>query len=89
MIEGARLRASMNHAASSSTTKVKCGRNCCFTVLCVERGILLIENAAEALGAKYDEGQADSFGDMAVLSFNGNKIITTSGGGALVTNNQE
>lgn len=45
----------------------------------------LIEDAAEALGATYRGRPAGSFGAMAVLSFNGNKIITTSGGGMLLT----
>ncbi len=50
--------------------------------------IPLIEDAAEALGSTY-EGQAlGTFGALGVLSFNGNKIITTSGGGALISNDQ-
>ncbi len=53
--------------------------------LCAEYGIPLIEDAAEALGATRDGAAAGSFGSAAALSFNGNKIITTSGGGALVT----
>ena len=53
--------------------------------LCAEYGIPLIEDAAEALGATRDGAAAGSFGNAAALSFNGNKIITTSGGGALVT----
>jgi dTDP-4-amino-4,6-dideoxygalactose transaminase len=53
--------------------------------LCAEHEVLLIEDAAEALGAFYRDRKAGSFGAMAVLSFNGNKIITTSGGGALLT----
>lgn len=52
--------------------------------LCKENHIILIEDAAEALGSFY-EGQAlGTFGDFGVYSFNGNKIITTSGGGMLV-----
>jgi len=52
---------------------------------CAEHGVALIEDAAEALGASYRGRPAGSFGRCAVLSFNGNKIITTSGGGALVS----
>ncbi len=53
--------------------------------MCAERGLPIIEDAAEALGAFHHGQPAGSFGGMAALSFNGNKIITTSGGGALVT----
>lgn len=48
-------------------------------------GIPIIEDAAEALGSMYKGRFCGSFGEMAALSFNGNKIITTSGGGALVS----
>ncbi len=51
--------------------------------------IPIIEDAAEALGSNYKNRPLGTFGDLAILSFNGNKIITTSGGGALVSNNQE
>ncbi len=51
--------------------------------------IPIVEDAAEALGAKYAEKSAGKFGQMAVLSFNGNKIITTSGGGMLVSDNPD
>lgn len=51
--------------------------------------IPLVEDAAEALGSKYKGNNCGSFGLMGVLSFNGNKIITTSGGGALLSNNEE
>lgn len=47
----------------------------------------VLEDAAEALGSTYRGKKCGTFGEMAVLSFNGNKIITTSGGGALVSNN--
>ncbi|HET9277806.1 MAG TPA: DegT/DnrJ/EryC1/StrS family aminotransferase [Flavitalea sp.] len=49
--------------------------------------IPLIEDAAEALGSSYKGQQLGTFGDLGILSFNGNKIITTSGGGALVSKN--
>jgi dTDP-4-amino-4,6-dideoxygalactose transaminase len=52
--------------------------------------IPVIEDSAEALGSTYNNQKCGTFGDFAILSFNGNKIITTSGGGALVTrSNQE
>jgi pyridoxal phosphate-dependent aminotransferase EpsN len=52
-------------------------------------GALVIEDAAEALGATYKNKKAGSLGDLSILSFNGNKIITTSGGGALLSENKE
>jgi len=54
--------------------------------LCEEYGLPLIEDAAEALGATHRGQAAGSFGAVGVFSFNGNKIITTSGGGMLVSN---
>jgi dTDP-4-amino-4,6-dideoxygalactose transaminase len=51
---------------------------------CRRHGVFLIEDAAEALGATYRGRPAGALGDLAILSFNGNKIITTSGGGALL-----
>jgi len=51
--------------------------------------IPVIEDAAEALGSSYKGQKLGSFGDIGIFSFNGNKIITTSGGGALVSNNEE
>lgn len=53
--------------------------------ICAAHGVPLIEDAAEALGARRDGRSAGRFGDVAVLSFNGNKIVTTGGGGALVS----
>jgi len=49
--------------------------------------IPIVEDSAEALGSTYNNANCGSFGDIGILSFNGNKIITTSGGGALVTKN--
>ncbi len=51
--------------------------------------IPVVEDSAEALGSHYKGQKCGTFGDMAILSFNGNKIITTSGGGALVTHSLE
>jgi pyridoxal phosphate-dependent aminotransferase EpsN len=53
--------------------------------LCDRYGVCLIEDAAEALGATFGGRAAGSFGRFGVFSFNGNKIITTSGGGMLVS----
>jgi dTDP-4-amino-4,6-dideoxygalactose transaminase len=50
--------------------------------------IPVIEDSAEALGSTYKGQKCGTFGDISILSFNGNKIITTSGGGALVTKNK-
>lgn len=52
--------------------------------LCKKYDVKLIEDAAESLGSKFEDKQSGSFGDLSILSFNGNKIITTSGGGALL-----
>ena len=57
--------------------------------ICKEEGICLIEDAAESLGATFGGQQSGTFGDMGVYSFNGNKILTTSGGGMLVSDNKE
>jgi len=50
--------------------------------------IPILEDSAESLGSTYKGVKCGTFGDIAILSFNGNKIITTSGGGALVTNSK-
>ncbi len=54
-----------------------------------EYGVPVIEDAAEALGSSIENKPCGSFGEFGVLSFNGNKIITTSGGGALLSDNAE
>ena len=58
-----------------------------FLDLCREFSLVLIEDAAEALGSTWRGKAMGTFGDFGVLSFNGNKIITTSGGGALISDN--
>jgi len=59
------------------------------TEIAEKYNIPIIEDAAEALGSKYNGKPLGSFGIMSILSFNGNKIITTSGGGALLSDNEE
>jgi pyridoxal phosphate-dependent aminotransferase EpsN len=56
---------------------------------CAEYGIVVIEDAAEAVGTLYKGKPAGTLGDVGVYSFNGNKIITTTGGGMLVSSNPE
>jgi dTDP-4-amino-4,6-dideoxygalactose transaminase len=57
--------------------------------LCEEYGVPMIEDAAEALGSRRHGREAGTFGAMAALSFNGNKIITTAGGGMLLSHHKE
>lgn len=57
--------------------------------ICKKHNIALIEDAAESLGTTYKGKYTGTFGDYGIFSFNGNKIITTSGGGMLVSNNEE
>lgn len=57
--------------------------------LCSKYKVPILEDAAEALGSLYRGQSCGSFGDFGVFSFNGNKIITTSGGGMLLSNNTE
>lgn len=56
--------------------------------ICREHNVALIEDAAESLGARYKGRQTGTFGKYGIFSFNGNKIITTSGGGMLVSEDQ-
>lgn len=57
--------------------------------ICKKYNTPIIEDAAESLGATYKGKHSGTFGDYGIYSFNGNKIITTSGGGMLVSNNEE
>ena len=59
------------------------------TAVAKEHGIRVVEDATEALGVRYDGRQLGTFGDIGTFSFNGNKIITTGGGGMVVTDNAE
>jgi dTDP-4-amino-4,6-dideoxygalactose transaminase len=56
--------------------------------ICQSSGVPLLSDAAEALGARHAGRPAGSFGTAAILSFNGNKVISTSGGGALLTDDE-
>ncbi|MBC2324183.1 DegT/DnrJ/EryC1/StrS family aminotransferase [Listeria booriae] len=57
--------------------------------ICATYGVPLIEDAAESLGSTYNNQMTGTFGEMGIFSFNGNKIITTSGGGMLVSKQKE
>ena len=57
--------------------------------ICNKHGAILIEDAAESMGATYKGKQTGTFGDLAIVSFNGNKIITGSSGGMLLTDDLE
>ena len=56
--------------------------------ICKKWNISLVEDAAESLGSTYNEKHTGTFGDFGTLSFNGNKIITTGGGGMILTDNE-
>ena len=56
--------------------------------ICEEWKIALVEDAAESLGSYIADKHTGTFGDLGILSFNGNKVITTGGGGMIITNNK-
>lgn len=57
--------------------------------LCEQYNIVLVEDAAESLGSYYKGNHTGTFGKVSAMSFNGNKVMTTGGGGALLTNDEE
>ncbi len=60
-----------------------------FTQVSTDFGIDIVEDAAESLGSYYKEKHTGTFGTVGIISFNGNKTITTGGGGVLLTNNED
>ena len=85
-------RASSGHLPKAVITVDLFGRTCDYDrilPLCERYGVPVISDSAEALGATHGAKPAGSTGECAVFSFNGNKIITTSGGGMLVTDNSQ
>src|SRR5690606_25017547 len=66
----------------------QCGNYAELFHICSEFGVPRVVHAAESLGARFNGKPAGSVGEAAILSFNGNKIITTSGGGMLVTDDE-
>ena len=66
----------------------QCGDYDAIRSCCGPYGVAVIEDAAQALGATYGNRSAGALGDLATFSFNGNKIITTGGGGMLVSNDE-
>jgi dTDP-4-amino-4,6-dideoxygalactose transaminase len=85
------LRAQGRDVAAVMTVDLlgRCADHATIAPALAERGIPLVEDAAEALGATRDGRAAGSFGRAAALSFNGNKILTTSGGGMLLSDDLE
>jgi len=57
--------------------------------ICKKNGIVLVEDAAESLGSKYKNKHTGTFGEVGIFSFNGNKTITSGGGGMIVTNDNK
>jgi dTDP-4-amino-4,6-dideoxygalactose transaminase len=83
-------RALVERPAIRAVVSVDLYGQCCdydrIRQVCTDRGVVLIQDAAESLGATYRGEPSGGQGDLAALSFNGNKVITTSGGGALLSN---
>ena len=64
------------------------GHPCRIVEICNKYNIDVVEDAAESLGSTYKGKHTGLFGKIGVLSFNGNKILTTGGGGMIITNNE-
>ena len=75
-------------AAMSVDLLGRCADYTALTKICEESDVPLIEDAAESVGARHPLGVAGTFGAAAVLSFNGNKVMTTSGGGMLLSDDE-
>ncbi len=89
--EALRVAAKKNQLPKALLTVDLYGQCCDYTRLesiCAQYDVPIIADAAEALGASHAGKKAGGFGLLAAFSFNGNKIITTSGGGMLVSNNE-
>ena len=84
-LEGAARRGRLPGAVIVVDLYGQCADYDRITAICERFDVPIIEDAAEALGASYKGRQAGTFGVLGVFSFNGNKIITTSGGGMLVS----
>jgi dTDP-4-amino-4,6-dideoxygalactose transaminase len=84
-LQAAAVRGSLPKVVIAVDLYGQCSDYDAILAACGEHGVPVIEDAAEALGATYRDRPAGSFGAIGVLSFNGNKIITTSGGGALLS----
>jgi pyridoxal phosphate-dependent aminotransferase EpsN len=88
-LRAARASGTMPKAVITVDLYGQCADYDAIIALCGQYGVPLIEDAAEALGATYRDRSAGSFGRVGVFSFNGNKIITTSGGGMLVSHERK
>jgi len=85
-------KAIIKHKPKALITVDLYGQSCDYDAIseiCKKYGVAIIEDSAEALGAEYKGKKCGAFGDISVFSFNGNKIITTSGGGMLLSENED
>ena len=55
--------------------------------ICIQYSLILIEDAAESIGSKFKQKHTGTFGEIGIMSFNGNKVITAGGGGCIITDN--